>query len=98
MQPKVYEITKNYFTQKRSCKTCIAKVYTVAFGPHHYMSATPCTYVNLLLYIDITGVSPSEGSVNGGTMITIYGEYFDPNADSIEVLVGGKLQTATNIH
>ena len=23
-------------------------------------------------------------------MITIYGEYFDPNADSIEVLVGGK--------
>ena len=28
-------------------------------------------------------------------MITIYGEYFDPNADSIEVLVGGKLQTAT---
>ena len=41
--------------------------------------------------IDITGVSPSEGSINGGTMITIYGNYFDPNADSVEVLVGGKL-------
>ena len=25
-------------------------------------------------------------------MITIYGNYFDPNADSVEVLVGGKLQ------
>ena len=23
-------------------------------------------------------------------MIVIYGQYFDPNADSIEVLVGGK--------
>ena len=45
----------------------------------------------LLLCVDITGVSPSEGSINGGTMITIYGEYFDPNADSIEVLVGSKL-------
>ena len=50
----------------------------------------------LLLCVDITGVSPSEGSINGGTMITIYGEYFDHNADSIEVLVGGKLKTAMN--
>ena len=49
-------------------------------------------------YIDITGVSPNEGSVSGGTMITIYGEYFDPNADSVEVLVGGKLQIAKCIH
>ena len=49
-------------------------------------------YICLVLCVDITGVSPSEGSVNGGTMITIYGEYFDPNADNIEVLVGGKLQ------
>ena len=44
-----------------------------------------------LLCVDITGVSPSEGSISGGTMITIYGEYFDPSADSIKVLVGGKL-------
>ena len=46
----------------------------------------------ILCGIDITGVNPSEGSVNGGTLITIYGEYFDYNADSVEVLVGGKLQ------
>ena len=45
----------------------------------------------VVFYVDITGVSPSEGSVNGGTMITIYGKYFDPNADSIEILVGGEL-------
>ena len=46
----------------------------------------------IIIYTDINGVSPNEGSVSGGTMITIYGEYFDPNADSVEVLVGGKLQ------
>ena len=40
-----------------------------------------------LWFLVITGVSPSEGSVNGGTLITIYGEYFDPNA--VEVFVGG---------
>ena len=45
----------------------------------------------VVFYVDITGVSPSEGSVNGGTMITIYGKYFDPNADSLEILVGGEL-------
>ena len=50
----------------------------------------------ILIYLDITWVSPNEGSVNGGTVITIFGEYFDPDADSIEVLVGGKLPTATN--
>ena len=27
--------------------------------------------------------------MNGGTTITVYGEYFDPNADDVEVLVGG---------
>jgi len=41
------------------------------------------------LILVITGVTPSEGSVNGGTTITIYGEYFDPNADDVEVLIGG---------
>ena len=31
-------------------------------------------------------------------MITIYGEYFDSNADSIEVLVGGKLVALNCTH
>ena len=31
------------------------------------------------------------GSINGGTTITIFGEYFDPNATDIEVLVGGEI-------
>jgi len=31
------------------------------------------------------------GSINGGTTITIFGEYFDPNATEIEVLVGGEI-------
>lgn len=48
-------------------------------------------HMHIIFPTDVTGVSPSEGSVNGGTMITIYGNYFDPNAESVEVLVGGKL-------
>jgi len=31
------------------------------------------------------------GSINGGTTITIFGEYFNPNATDIEVLVGGEV-------
>ena len=51
------------------------------------------TYIqyNYAVYcIDITGVSPNMGSINGGTTITIFGEYFNPNATEIEVLVGGE--------
>jgi len=40
--------------------------------------------------IDITGVSPSEGSVNGGTKITIYGKYFNPNTTNVKVMIGGR--------
>jgi len=42
------------------------------------------------IFVDITGVSPNIGSINGGTTITIFGEHFDPNATKIEVLVGGE--------
>jgi len=44
-------------------------------------------------HVDITGVSPNMGSINGGTTITIFGEYFDSNATEIEVLVGGEVST-----
>jgi len=46
---------------------------------------------NYALYcIDVTGVSPNKGSINGRTTITIFGEHFNPNATEIEVLVGGE--------
>ncbi|XP_066530272.1 fibrocystin-L-like [Hoplias malabaricus] len=41
-------------------------------------------------YAEVTGVSPSEGSVLGGTLLTIHGQYFDQTDLPAEVLVGGQ--------
>lgn len=41
-------------------------------------------------YAKVTGVNPSTGSVKGGTLITISGEYFDETNSAVRVLVGGK--------
>nr|XP_055075131.1 fibrocystin-L-like [Misgurnus anguillicaudatus] len=41
-------------------------------------------------YAEVTGVSPSEGSVLGGTSLTIQGRYFDQTNLPAVVLVGGK--------
>ncbi|KAA0710213.1 Fibrocystin-L Polycystic kidney and hepatic disease 1-like protein 1 [Triplophysa tibetana] len=40
-------------------------------------------------YVEVTGVSPSEGSVLGGTSLTIHGRYFDETDRPAVVLVGG---------
>ncbi|XP_057211103.1 fibrocystin-L-like [Triplophysa rosa] len=40
-------------------------------------------------YAEVTGVSPSEGSVLGGTLLTIHGRYFDETDRPAVVLVGG---------
>ncbi|XP_056597030.1 fibrocystin-L-like [Triplophysa dalaica] len=40
-------------------------------------------------YAEVTGVSPSEGSVLGGTSLTIHGRYFDETDRPAVVLVGG---------
>ncbi|KAL7883851.1 hypothetical protein SRHO_G00015090 [Serrasalmus rhombeus] len=41
-------------------------------------------------YAEVTGVSPSEGSVLGGTLLTIQGNFFDETDHPAEVLVGGR--------
>ncbi|CAL8373451.1 unnamed protein product [Boreogadus saida] len=41
-------------------------------------------------YAEVTGVSPSEGSVLGGTLVTIQGRFFDETDHPAVVLVGGK--------
>lgn len=38
---------------------------------------------------EVTGVSPSEGSILGGTLLTIQGHYFDETDQPAMVLVGG---------
>ncbi|KAI7798962.1 putative fibrocystin-L [Triplophysa rosa] len=40
-------------------------------------------------YAEVTGVSPSEGSMLGGTLLTIQGHYFDETNRPAVVLVGG---------
>ncbi|XP_051729532.1 LOW QUALITY PROTEIN: fibrocystin-L-like [Ctenopharyngodon idella] len=41
-------------------------------------------------YAEVTGVSPSEGSILGGTLLTIQGHYFDETDQPAMVLVGGR--------
>ncbi|XP_063041153.1 fibrocystin-L-like [Engraulis encrasicolus] len=41
-------------------------------------------------YAEVTGISPSEGSVLGGTLLTIRGRHFDETDKPVEVLVGGQ--------
>ncbi|XP_056106663.1 fibrocystin-L-like [Rhinichthys klamathensis goyatoka] len=41
-------------------------------------------------YAEVTGVSPSEGSILGGTLLTIQGHYFDETDQRAMVLVGGR--------
>lgn len=46
---------------------------------------------------EVTGVSPSKGSVEGGTLLTINGHFFDQTDQPARILVGGNqsLQTLT---
>ncbi|XP_062266639.1 PKHD1 like 1, tandem duplicate 1 [Platichthys flesus] len=40
-------------------------------------------------YAEVTGVSPSDGSVMGGTLLTVHGRFFDQTDQPARVLVGG---------
>lgn len=42
-------------------------------------------------YAEVTSVSPSTGSVKGGTYLTISGQYFDETKSAVRVMVGGML-------
>ncbi|XP_071946075.1 fibrocystin-L-like [Antedon mediterranea] len=41
------------------------------------------------LYTDVTSVSPNTGSLAGGTILTIEGNYFGGNIEQVDVKVGG---------
>ncbi|KAM3858592.1 fibrocystin-L-like [Diretmus argenteus] len=41
-------------------------------------------------FAEVTGVSPSNGSVLGGTLLTIHGHFFDETDSPARVLVGGR--------
>ncbi|XP_069815729.1 fibrocystin-L-like [Dendropsophus ebraccatus] len=41
-------------------------------------------------YAEITGIFPSSGSIQGGTIVTISGQYFDQTDTPAKVLIGGQ--------
>ncbi|XP_069811843.1 fibrocystin-L-like, partial [Dendropsophus ebraccatus] len=41
-------------------------------------------------YAEITGIFPSSGSIQGGTIVTISGQYFDQTDAPAKVLIGGQ--------
>uniref|UniRef100_A0A3P8VH65 PKHD1 like 1, tandem duplicate 2 n=1 Tax=Cynoglossus semilaevis TaxID=244447 RepID=A0A3P8VH65_CYNSE len=49
-------------------------------------------------YTELTGVSPSSGSVMGGTLLTVHGSRFDNTSEEIRVLVGGTINQPTMDH
>ncbi|MEQ2210509.1 hypothetical protein XENOCAPTIV_014654 [Xenoophorus captivus] len=52
-------------------------------------SETPRTGTRSCVTPEVTGVSPSKGSIMGGTLLTIHGRFFDQTDEPARVLVGG---------
>uniref|UniRef100_UPI0037E8D1AF fibrocystin-L-like n=1 Tax=Semicossyphus pulcher TaxID=241346 RepID=UPI0037E8D1AF len=48
-------------------------------------------------YAEVTGVSPSTGSVMGGTLLTIHGRFFDQTDEPARALVGGQVCDIVNV-
>ncbi|XP_066121905.1 fibrocystin-L [Saccopteryx bilineata] len=48
-------------------------------------------------YAEVTTISPSRGSIQGGTMLTITGRFFDQTDFPVRVLVGGKACDVLNV-
>ncbi|KAK2830693.1 hypothetical protein Q5P01_018624 [Channa striata] len=48
-------------------------------------------------FAEVTGVSPSKGSVMGGTLLTIQGRFFDQTDSPARVLVGGQPCEVLNV-
>ena len=46
----------------------------------------------MFLFSEVTGVSPSNGGVLGGTLLSIHGRFFDETDHPAQVLVGGNYQ------
>ncbi|CAG2242931.1 unnamed protein product [Mytilus edulis] len=51
----------------------------------------------LQTYAEVNSVSPAEGSVNGGTVLTITGNNFDNTDAPVDVKVGGETCTVTSM-
>ncbi|KAF3822699.1 hypothetical protein GH733_008073, partial [Mirounga leonina] len=48
-------------------------------------------------YAEVTMISPSQGSIQGGTVLTISGQFFDQTDSPVRVLVGGQACDILNV-
>ncbi|XP_007188845.2 fibrocystin-L isoform X1 [Balaenoptera acutorostrata] len=48
-------------------------------------------------YAEVTTISPSQGSIQGGTMLTISGQFFDQTDFPVRVFVGGQACDILNV-
>ncbi|XP_045717230.1 fibrocystin-L [Phyllostomus hastatus] len=48
-------------------------------------------------YAEIIRISPSRGSIQGGTLLTIHGQFFDQTDAPVRVLVGGQTCDVLNV-
>ncbi|XP_036904303.1 fibrocystin-L isoform X2 [Sturnira hondurensis] len=48
-------------------------------------------------YAEVTLISPSRGSIRGGTLLTIHGRFFDQTDSPVRVLVGGQACDVLNV-
>ena len=93
-----WSFTKTYYL-KWSCtemfSPSIIKFALVVFV--HLWTCTCAPFILCLWYADIKSVWPSVGSPEGGTLVTITGEYFIDDLEDVEVFVGGKLKIMTTL-
>lgn len=59
------------------------------FMRHYLQSVISWNNQTFVSCPEVTGVLPSKGSVEGGTLLTIHGHFFDQTDQPARVLVGG---------
>ncbi|XP_053349466.1 PKHD1 like 1, tandem duplicate 1 [Clarias gariepinus] len=65
------------------------------FGVYHVSALNKLSMFQT--YAEVTGVYPSTGSMLGGTLLTIQGNYFDQTDSPVMVLVGGSECSVQNV-
>ena len=74
--PVIPKNTSYFHGQKLECKCWLRVSWDVEYIAYHISV--------------IDSVTPSSGSLVGGTLLTIEGNYFDETDAPLEVLIGGK--------
>ncbi|KAK1331988.1 LOW QUALITY PROTEIN: hypothetical protein QTO34_007665 [Cnephaeus nilssonii] len=78
--------------------TCRGLIHSRACSFYFHVSISEINYIFPKVYIkEITMISPSQGSIRGGTTLTISGQFFDQTDFPVRVLVGGQACDVLNV-